>query len=64
VLIHDQRGSGRTTVPHDTPTMSDYAADAVALLDRLGWPSTLVVGISFGGMVAREFAVTWPARVE
>ncbi|MCY7300294.1 MAG: alpha/beta hydrolase [Ilumatobacteraceae bacterium] len=64
VLIHDQRGLGRTTVPHDTPTMCDYAADAAALLDRLGLPSTLVVGISFGGMVAQEFAVTWPARVE
>jgi len=51
VLIHDQRGLGRTTVPHGTPTMSDYAADDAALLDHLDWPSSLVFGTSFGGMV-------------
>lgn len=64
VLIHDQRGLGRTTVPRDTPSMADYAADATALLDHVGWASTLVFGISFGGMVAQEVAVTWPQRVE
>lgn len=63
VLIHDQRGLGRTSVPSDQPTMADYATDAAALLDHLGWPTTLVFGISFGGMVAQEFAVTWPQRV-
>jgi pimeloyl-ACP methyl ester carboxylesterase len=44
--------------------MADYAADAAALLDAIGWGSCRVVGTSFGGMVAQEFAVTWPARVE
>lgn len=63
VLIHDQRGLGRTSVPHDTPSMADYAADTAAMLDHVGWPSALVFGISFGGMVAQEFAVTWPKRV-
>jgi len=60
VLIHDQRGLGRTTVPHGTPTMSDYAADDAALLDHLDWPSSLVFGTSFGGMVAQEFAALAP----
>ncbi len=64
VLIHDQRGLGLTTVPDRTPTMADYAADAAALLDHVGWPTARVFGISFGGMVAQEFAVTWPDRVE
>ena len=44
--------------------MAAYAADAAALLDHVGWPSARVFGISFGGMVAQEFAVTWPERVE
>ena len=39
------------------------AADGAALLDHLGWESVRVFGISFGGMVAQEFAVTWPERV-
>ncbi len=64
VLIHDQRGLGLTTVPGRTPTMADYAADAAALLNHVGWPTARVFGISFGGMVAQEFSVTWPERVE
>ncbi|MEO5724535.1 MAG: alpha/beta hydrolase, partial [Ilumatobacteraceae bacterium] len=66
VLVHDQRGLGRTSVPHSASavTMGHYAADAAALLDHVGWTSCRVFGISFGGMVALEFAVTHPARVE
>ena len=44
--------------------MKDYAVDALALLDFIGWSSCRVIGISFGGMVAQEFAVTNPDRVE
>jgi pimeloyl-ACP methyl ester carboxylesterase len=44
--------------------MHDYAADALALLDAVDWPSCRVVGVSFGGMVAQELAVTAPDRVE
>ena len=64
VVVHDQRGLGRTTVPERQPTMADYAHDAVALLDHVGWERANVFGISFGGMVAQEVAVTWPERVD
>ncbi|MGZ4758759.1 MAG: alpha/beta fold hydrolase [Acidimicrobiales bacterium] len=64
VVAHDQRGLGRTSIPPGPYTMADYAADAAALLDHVGWDSCRVVGISFGGMVAQEFAVTHPERVE
>jgi pimeloyl-ACP methyl ester carboxylesterase len=64
VVVHDQRGLGRTEVPAGPYTMADYAADAAALLDHLGWASCRTVGISFGGMVAQELAVTWPERIE
>ncbi|MEQ1699303.1 MAG: alpha/beta hydrolase [Ilumatobacteraceae bacterium] len=64
VLIHDQRCLGGTTITATVPTMADYAADAAALLDHVGWATARVFGISFGGMVAQEFAVTWPQRVE
>jgi len=63
VLAHDQRGLGRTAIPAGPYTMADYAADGAALLDHVGWDRCAVVGVSFGGMVAQEFAVTWPARV-
>jgi 3-oxoadipate enol-lactonase len=64
LLAHDQRGLGNTTVPDDQPTMADYAADAVALADQVGWDTFRLVGVSFGGMVAQELAVTWPERVQ
>ena len=64
VLAHDQRGLGRTTIPPGPYSMADYAADALALLDHVGWERARVVGISFGGMVAQELAVTVPERVE
>jgi len=59
-LAHDQRGLGRTAVPPGPYAMADYAADAAALLDHVGWSRCAVVGVSFGGMVAQELAVTWP----
>lgn len=64
LLAHDQRGLGRTSVPSGPYAMAQYAADAAALADYLGWRSYRVVGISFGGMVAQELAVTFPERIE
>jgi 3-oxoadipate enol-lactonase len=64
VLVHDQRGLGRTGPPAAQPTMADYASDAIALLDHVGWDTARVFGISFGGMVAQELAVTVPERIE
>jgi 3-oxoadipate enol-lactonase len=64
VVIHDQRGLGRTEVPSGPYRMADFAADALALLDELGLDRPRVAGISFGGMVAQELAVTAPERVE
>jgi pimeloyl-ACP methyl ester carboxylesterase len=64
VAVHDQRGLGATDIPPGPYTMADYAADAAAFLDHLGWPTSRVLGISFGGMVAQELAVAWPHRVE
>ena len=64
LVAHDQRGLGRTSIPAGPYTMADYAADAIGLLDHLGWRSARVAGLSFGGMVAQELAVTHPERVE
>jgi 3-oxoadipate enol-lactonase len=64
VAVHDQRGLGRSEIPPPPYSMADYADDAAALLDELGWDTCRLIGISFGGMVAEELAVTWPERVE
>ena len=64
VLAHDQRGLGETSIPDGLYTMKQFAEDGAALLDHVGWDTCAVVGISFGGMVAQEFAVSYPQRVE
>jgi 3-oxoadipate enol-lactonase len=64
VLSYDQRGLGQTDRPEIPYTMADYAEDANALLDAVGWERCLVMGVSFGGMVAQELAVRYPKRIE
>jgi 3-oxoadipate enol-lactonase len=63
VLAYDQRGLGQTGKPDVPYTMADYADDAAALLDAVGWDRCLVMGVSFGGMVAQEVALRHPHRV-
>ena len=64
LLAWDYRGLGRSTPPTGPYTMADLAADAAGLLELAGWDTCRVLGVSFGGMVAQEFAVTHPERVE
>ena len=64
VVCHDQRGLGQSARPDVRYTMADYAEDAEALLDHLGWMRCRILGISFGGMVAQEFAIRFADRVD
>jgi len=63
VLAYDQRGLGRTGKPDVAYSMARYADDAAALMDHLGWSDALVMGVSFGGMVAQELVLRHPSRV-
>ncbi len=63
VLAYDNRGLGRSGEVTDQYTMADCADDAAAVMDVVGWASALVLGISFGGMVALELAVSRPDRI-
>jgi 3-oxoadipate enol-lactonase len=64
LLAWDYRGLGRSVPVTGPYIMADLAADAVGLLEIAGWDVCGVLGVSFGGMVAQEFAVTNPERVE
>src|SRR5277367_176641 len=63
VLAYDQRGLGQSSVPPWPYAMKDFAADAAALLAAVEWDDCMVMGVSFGGMVAQELAIRHPERV-
>lgn len=64
VIRYDQRGHGASPVPNGPYQMADLAADALALLDRLGVQRAHVCGTSLGGMVGLWLAVHAPERVD
>ncbi len=63
VVIFDNRDAGHSSKVEVQYTLSDMAADVVALLDSLDIPRAHVLGISLGGMVAQLTAVEHPERV-
>lgn len=64
VLVPDRQGSGasRLDLPRPVP-LEDQVADCRALLDRERVERAVLVGHSFGGVVALAFAASEPARV-
>ena len=63
VLIFDNRGVGESDVPEGPYAVSQMAADAVAVLDAAGVDRAHVLGVSLGGYIAQEIALTYPGRV-
>ena len=59
----DARGHGLSPVPEGPWTIADFAADFVALLDRLQLDAVHVVGHSGGGVFAMRMALDHPERV-
>ncbi len=64
VVSLDQRGHGRSAwaVPPAYAT-EDFASDLLAIMDRLGWERTVLVGHSMGGHNAMAFSAWHPDRV-
>ena len=63
VLSYDQRGLGQSDVPEGPYSMHDYGEDAAALVAALDFAPCLVMGVSFGGMVAQELVCRYPEFV-
>jgi pimeloyl-ACP methyl ester carboxylesterase len=63
VTVYDLRGHGLTAMPRDGYTSRHLAGDLDGLLDRLEIDRIHLVGHSYGGAVALQFALLRPARV-
>ena len=63
VVRFDNRDVGLSSRVAEPYGLEDMAADAVGLLDYLGFPAAHVVGVSMGGMIAQLVAIGYPDRV-
>lgn len=64
LVFYDHRCNGRSDgAPVESMTWDNLTADADALRERLGFEQWAVLGHSFGGTVALEYALRYPDRV-
>jgi proline iminopeptidase len=64
IVLYDHRCNGRSIgAPVTTMTWENLTADAEALRRELGFERWAVLGHSFGGHVALEYALRYPGRV-
>jgi pimeloyl-ACP methyl ester carboxylesterase len=64
LVLVDNRGVGESDAPEGPYTIAGLAADAVAVVDAAGIERTHVVGVSLGGFVAQELAISHADRVD
>ncbi len=63
VIRMDNRGTGKSDRPNGDYTMEVYASDVAGLMDSLGIEKSHIIGHSLGGMIAQNFAILYPNRV-
>ncbi len=64
LVMPDLVGFGRSTIPAETPDYRVQASVLHEMMERLGIQKAVLVGTSWGGQVALELAINWPAAVE
>jgi pimeloyl-ACP methyl ester carboxylesterase len=61
VVVPDQRGHGRSDrAAPESWNLASWAADVKGFSDALGIDRPVVLGVSFGGFVAQEYAAAYP----
>jgi len=63
LIVVDPRGSGASDKPDQEYTPDTVAADLAAVLDAADTASAHIIGLSMGGMIAQDFAIRFPARI-
>ncbi|TJW11028.1 MAG: alpha/beta fold hydrolase [Mesorhizobium sp.] len=63
LIAIDMLGHGNSPLPPENAELSDFADQAIRLLDHLGLACVAIVGHSMGALVAQEIALRAPSRV-
>jgi pimeloyl-ACP methyl ester carboxylesterase len=63
VIALDNRGVGRSDKPDEEYSIATMASDAVGLLGVLGIEKSHLAGLSMGGFISQEIALSYPDRV-
>ncbi|MFZ5643283.1 MAG: alpha/beta fold hydrolase [Bacillota bacterium] len=63
LILFDNRGAGRTDAPKEDYTIPLFAKDTVDLMTGLGIEKASIFGISMGGMIAQQVALSYPERI-
>ncbi|KQU83246.1 flavin reductase [Mesorhizobium sp. Root102] len=63
LIAIDMLGHGTSPLPPENAALSDFAEQALRLLDHLGLASVSIVGHSMGALVALEIALRAPSRI-
>ncbi len=66
VIFYDQRGCGRSTgeINADTITMEAFVNDLEAIRQAFKFDKISVLGHSWGGFLAMQYAIAYPEKVE
>ncbi|MFX1273518.1 MAG: alpha/beta fold hydrolase [Promethearchaeota archaeon] len=63
-IIFDNRGVGQTNDMDEDYTFKTLADDTIGLMDALNIKQAHVFGLSMGGQIAQEIAISYPNRVK
>lgn len=64
ILAPDVRGHGRSPKPSGPYSITEMTNDVVAVMDELEIESAHVAGLSMGGAIAQQLAISHPQRVK
>ena len=64
VIVFDNIGAGRSSMPDRFYRVEEMADHAAAVLDAAGEKRAHVLGFSMGGMIAQELTLRHPDRVQ
>jgi aminoacrylate hydrolase len=64
VILHDHRGTGRSSIERIDYSIAQMTGDVIALLDHLGFDRAHLIGHSTGGAIGQTLAIDFPVRLD